>query len=83
MSGIEEVAGEAPAAAANLHHQPSPPPDRLQPGQEPWSAGVGVGAEALVVHEGEVSPVVVGGGSVHAPSLRSIVVRDLVLPTRV
>jgi hypothetical protein len=58
VAGVDQMPGEQPAAAADLQDEAAPFAYRLEQGQDPRRAGVGVKAEAEVMHEGEVLLVV-------------------------
>ena len=58
VPGIEQVPREEAAATADLEHEPAPLAHRLEQLQDPRGARVGVKAEAQVVDQREVAPVV-------------------------
>jgi hypothetical protein len=73
MSGVDEVPGEQPTSATDLDDEAFPFAYGRKQLEDPRSAGIGVEAEAAVVHEREVPPVVRGVPGSHAanPTRRS------------
>ena len=58
MAGVDEVAGEEPAAAPELQHDTASLPHRPQEGEDPRRAGMGMESEAQMVDERQVLTVV-------------------------
>jgi hypothetical protein len=58
MACINEVTRERAASAAEFENEPGSLTHRLQQRKDAGGAGVGVEAEAQVVHHGEISAVV-------------------------
>jgi hypothetical protein len=56
--GINQVASEQPAPAADLDNQAVAFPHRFEESDDSWSAGVGVEPETKMVHECQIVPVI-------------------------
>jgi hypothetical protein len=56
VAGVEEVLRQEAAAAAELEHEPAALPHRLEQGEDPRGAGVGMEPEPEVVDQREVAP---------------------------
>ena len=61
VAGVDEVAGEEPAAAPELEHDTASLPHGLQEGEDPRRAGIGMEPEAQVVDERQLLTVVAVG----------------------
>lgn len=69
MSGVEQVASEQPAPAAELDHEAPQLEDGLEQGEDAGSTPISVEPEAEVVHEGETGAIVGRGRPVHVGML--------------